>query len=60
MFLAAWLPFNNGLRPEPIIAFGTVAAWVLVEYAIGTRRLWPAAVAIVVAMFSVTTRARRA
>ena len=43
VFLAAWLPFNNGLRPEPIIAFGTIAAWVLVENAIGTRRLWPAA-----------------
>jgi arabinosyltransferase A len=54
VFLAAWLPFNNGLRPEPLIAFGTVAAWVLVENAIGTRRLTPYAVAIVVAMFSVT------
>ena len=54
VFLAAWLPFNNGLRPEPLIAFGTLAAWVLVENAIGTRRLWPAAVAIIVAMFSVT------
>jgi arabinosyltransferase A len=54
VFLAAWLPFNNGLRPEPLIAFGTIAAWALVEYAIGTRRLWPAAVAIVVAVFSVT------
>jgi arabinosyltransferase A len=55
VFLAAWLPFNNGLRPEPIIAFGTIATWVLVENAIGTRRLWPAAAAIVIAMFSVTT-----
>ena len=55
VFLAAWLPFNNGLRPEPLIAFGAVAAWVLVENAIGTRRLWPAAAAIVVAVFSVTT-----
>ncbi|HEX3546010.1 MAG TPA: arabinosyltransferase domain-containing protein [Mycobacterium sp.] len=54
VFLAAWLPFNNGLRPEPLIAFGAVAAWVLVENAIGTRRLWPAAVAIIVAIFSVT------
>ena len=52
VFLAAWLPFNNGLRPEPLIAFGVIAAWVLVEYAIGTRRLWPYAVAIVVAAFS--------
>ena len=54
MFLAAWLPFNNGLRPEPLIAFGVIAAWVLVEYAIGARRVAPYAVAIVVAMFSVT------
>ncbi|HKP39645.1 arabinosyltransferase domain-containing protein [Mycobacterium sp.] len=54
VFLAAWLPFNNGLRPEPLIAFGALATWMLVESAIATRRLWPAAVAIVVAMFSVT------
>ncbi|TQR84862.1 arabinosyltransferase [Mycobacterium hodleri] len=54
VFLAAWLPFNNGLRPEPLIAFGALLTWVLVEYAIGARRSWPAAVAIVVAMFSVT------
>ena len=54
VFLAAWLPFNNGLRPEPLIAFGVVAVWMLVENAIGTRRLWPVAVAIVVAVFSVT------
>ena len=54
VFLAAWLPFNNGLRPEPLIAFGVIAAWILVEYAIGARRVAPYAVAIVVAMFSVT------
>jgi arabinosyltransferase A len=54
VFLAAWLPFNNGLRPEPLIAFGVIAAWALVEYAIGTRRLLPYAIAIVVAAFSVT------
>ncbi|BBZ36695.1 arabinosyltransferase domain-containing protein [Mycolicibacterium confluentis] len=54
VFLAAWLPFNNGLRPEPLIAFGALATWALVENAIGTRRLWPAAVAIIVAVFSVT------
>jgi arabinosyltransferase A len=54
VFLAAWLPFNNGLRPEPLIAFGALTTWVLVESAIGARRLWPAAVAIVVAVFSMT------
>ncbi len=55
VFLASWLPFNNGLRPEPLIAFGALATWALVENAIGTRRLWLAAAAIVVAVFSVTT-----
>jgi arabinosyltransferase A len=54
VFLAAWLPFNNGLRPEPLIAFGVIAVWALVEYTIGARRLLPYAVAIVVAAFSVT------
>jgi len=54
VFLAAWLPFNNGLRPEPLIAFGVVLTWVLVEIAIATRRLVPAAVAIIVAMLTAT------
>jgi len=54
LFLAAWLPFNNGLRPEPLIAFGLVAVWMLVERTIATRRLVPTAVAIVVAVFCVT------
>ena len=54
VFLAAWLPFNNGLRPEPLIAFGVIAVWMLVEWTIGARRLWPVAVAVVVAMFTVT------
>ncbi|TFV56739.1 arabinosyltransferase [Mycobacterium sp. PS03-16] len=54
VFLAAWLPFNNGLRPEPLIAFAVIAVWMLVERAIATRQTWPAAVAVVVAMFSVT------
>lgn len=54
VFLAAWLPFNNGLRPEPLIAFAVIAVWMLVERTIGTRRLWPTAVALVIAMFSVT------
>ena len=54
VFLAAWLPFNNGLRPEPLIAFGVIAVWMLVEWTVGTRRLWPVAVAVIVAMFTVT------
>ena len=54
VFLAAWLPFNNGLRPEPLIAFGVVAAWMLVELALARRQPAPYAVAIVVAVFCVT------
>ena len=54
VFLAAWLPFNNGLRPEPLIALGVVATWMLAERAIALRRLAPAAVAIVVALLTAT------
>src|ERR1700744_2067397 len=54
VFLAAWLPFNNGLRPEPLIALGVVATWMLVETAIATRRLVPAAGGIIVAMLTAT------
>ena len=54
VFLAAWLPFNNGLRPEPLIAFGVLATWMLMETALGTRRLVPAALAVIIAVFSVT------
>ena len=54
MFLAAWLPFNNGLRPEPLIAVGVLVIWMLVERTVATRRLAPTAVAIVVAVFCVT------
>ena len=54
VFLAAWLPFNNGLRPEPLIAFSVLAVWALVERTIATRRLVPTAAAIVVAVFSAT------
>ena len=55
MFLAAWLPFNNGLRPEPLIAFGVVAD---VGAGRDTRSApagcGPPRSAIVVAVFSVT------
>src|SRR6202008_926009 len=40
VFLGSWLPFNNGLRPQPILPFGTRAAWVVGESSIGERRLW--------------------
>ncbi|MGW0045094.1 arabinosyltransferase domain-containing protein [Rhodococcus sp. NPDC003348] len=52
VFLAFWLPYNNGLRPEPIVALGALLTWCSVERAIATGRLLPAAVAVIIAAFS--------
>ncbi|MFC6128862.1 arabinosyltransferase domain-containing protein [Mycolicibacterium llatzerense] len=52
VFIAAWMPFNNGLRPEGQIATGALITYVLVERAIITRRLTPVGLAIVVAAFT--------
>lgn len=51
MFLAFWLPYNNGLRPEPIIALGTLITWAACERAIAHQRLAPAAFGTIVAAF---------
>ena len=48
MFLAFWLPLNNGLRPEPIIAFGILLTWCSVERGVATSRLLPVAIAIII------------
>ena len=47
MFLAFWLPLNNGLRPEPIIALGILLTWCSVERAVATSRLLPLAIACI-------------
>lgn len=52
VFLSIWLPYNNGLRLEPLIAVGALLTWCSMERAIATRRLLPAAVAVLVAAFS--------
>ncbi|MFC4376663.1 arabinosyltransferase domain-containing protein [Nocardia halotolerans] len=52
VFLAFWLPYNNGLRPEPLIAAGALLTWCAIERAIATARLLPAALAILIAAFS--------
>ncbi len=52
VFLAFWLPFDNGLRPEPVIALGALLTWCSIERAIATGRLLPAAVAVLIAAFS--------
>lgn len=49
VFLAFWLPYNNGLRPEPIIAATALLAWVSFERAIATSRLLPAAIGTILA-----------
>jgi arabinosyltransferase C len=53
MFLAFWLPLNNGLRPEPIIALGILLTWCSVERGVATSRLLPVAVAIIVGALTV-------
>ncbi|UGT40360.1 arabinosyltransferase domain-containing protein [Nocardia yamanashiensis] len=52
VFLAAWLPYDNGLRPEPLIAAGALLTWCCMERAIATGRLLPAATGVLIAAFS--------
>lgn len=52
VLLAFWLPYNNGLRPEPVIACGALLTWVFFERAIRTRRLLPAAFGVIIATLS--------
>ncbi|WP_051090733.1 arabinosyltransferase domain-containing protein [Smaragdicoccus niigatensis] len=52
VFLAFWLPYDNGLRPEPVVAFGALLTWCSVERAIATGRLAPAAIACLVGAFT--------
>ncbi|MEE3064222.1 MAG: arabinosyltransferase domain-containing protein [Actinomycetota bacterium] len=52
VLLTAWMPFDNGLRPEPIIALGSLLTWVLIERSMCASRLTPAALAVVTAAFT--------
>ncbi|MCJ0904369.1 arabinosyltransferase domain-containing protein [Rhodococcus sp. ARC_M6] len=52
VFLAFWLAYNNGLRPEPIVALGALLTWCSIERAIATGRLFPAAIAVLVGAFT--------
>ncbi|MDR7301847.1 arabinosyltransferase domain-containing protein [Haloactinomyces albus] len=47
VFLAFWLPYNNGLRPEPVVVVFSLLALCAVERAVATNRLMPAAVGLV-------------
>ncbi|WLP92732.1 arabinosyltransferase domain-containing protein [Gordonia sp. NB41Y] len=53
-FLAVWLAFNNGIRVEPFLAVGILLTWLLVERFIATGRLFPLALGIVAAAFTLT------
>ena len=52
VLLAAWMPFNNGLRPEGQIATGALITYVLIERAIISGRMTPAALAFISAAFT--------
>lgn len=52
VLLTAWMPFNNGLRPEGIIALGSLVTYVLIERSMRYSRLTPAALAIITAAFT--------
>ncbi|MBZ8177434.1 arabinosyltransferase [Corynebacterium sp. 3HC-13] len=49
VFLAFWLPYDNGTRPEPYIAAMLMLTWSSFERAIATNRLLPAAVGTIFA-----------
>jgi arabinosyltransferase C len=53
VFLAFWLPYNNGLRLEPVAAIGSLLALCAVERAVATRRVVPLALGLLAAAFTV-------
>ncbi|GAB3289415.1 arabinosyltransferase domain-containing protein [Parasphingorhabdus pacifica] len=53
VFLAFWLPYNNGLRAEPVVVLFSLISLCAVERAVATRRLLPAALGLVAAALAV-------
>ncbi|MEV4645832.1 arabinosyltransferase domain-containing protein [Saccharopolyspora sp. NPDC049357] len=49
VFLAFWLPYNNGLRPEPVVVLFFLLSVCAVERAVATERLTPAALGLLAA-----------
>ena len=56
VLLTAWMPFNNGLRPEPIIALGSLVTYVMIERSMRYSRLTPAALAVITAAFTLAVQ----
>ncbi|HVW41547.1 MAG TPA: arabinosyltransferase domain-containing protein [Amycolatopsis sp.] len=52
VFLVWWLPFNNGVRPEPWAALGSLVALCAVERTLVTRRLLPLCLGLIGAAFA--------
>ncbi|MBK1783217.1 arabinosyltransferase domain-containing protein [Prauserella cavernicola] len=55
VFLAFWLPYDNGLRPENIVAVLSLITLCAVERAVATRRMLPALLGLTTAALSVAT-----
>lgn len=53
VLLCWWLPYNDGLRPEPVAAAGSLITLCLVERTIATRRLAPAVAGLLVAALTI-------
>ncbi len=52
VFLVWWLPYNNGVRPEPVAAVGSLLALCAVERTLATRRLLPLCLGLLAAAFT--------
>lgn len=52
VFLVWWLPFNDGVRPEPWAALGSLLALCAVERTLVTRRLLPLCLGLLAAAFA--------
>ncbi|WP_449224289.1 arabinosyltransferase domain-containing protein [Amycolatopsis pigmentata] len=52
VFLVWWMPFNNGVRPEPWAALGSLVALCAVERTLVTRRLLPLCLGLIGAAFA--------
>ncbi|GAA4553454.1 arabinosyltransferase domain-containing protein [Amycolatopsis samaneae] len=52
VFLVWWMPYNNGVRPEPVAALGSLLAICAVERALVTRRLLPLCLGLAAAAFT--------
>lgn len=52
VFLVWWMPFNNGVRPEPVAAVGALLAITAVERTLVTRRLLPLCLGVVASAFT--------